>query len=105
MNFENWCNGEVSKFEHYFSKKSNLKVGSLSNVNNKKWAPKLIFFNDKKIEKDFDDFIVNKSTLKVKLRHFLTSPYYNNSQNSKISFGYVHFKQNSFQFCTPRVKT
>ena len=25
-------------------------------VNNKKWAPKLIFFKEKKIEKDFDDF-------------------------------------------------
>ena len=31
LNFENWVNGEVSK-----------------NVNNKKCAPKLIFFNEKK---------------------------------------------------------
>ena len=34
MNFENWVNGEVSK-----------------NVNNKKCAPKLIFFNEKKMRK------------------------------------------------------
>ena len=26
------------------------------NVNNKYYAPKLIFFNEKKIEKDSDDF-------------------------------------------------
>ena len=26
------------------------------NVNNKKYAPKLIFFNEKKIEKDSDNF-------------------------------------------------
>ena len=39
LNFENLCNGEVSK-----------------NDNNKKCAPKLILFNEKKIEKDSDDF-------------------------------------------------
>ena len=26
------------------------------NVNNKKFAPQLVFFNEKKIEKDSDDF-------------------------------------------------
>ena len=26
------------------------------NVNNKKCAPKFVFFNEKKIEKDWDDF-------------------------------------------------
>ena len=35
------------------------------NVNNKKWAPKLIFFNEKKIEKDSDNFWYRKLTLKV----------------------------------------
>ena len=36
------------------------------NVNNKKCASKLIFFNEKNIEKDFDDFLDIKFTLKVK---------------------------------------
>ena len=35
-------------------------------VSNKKCAPKLIFFNEKKIEKDSDNFWHRKSTLKVK---------------------------------------
>ena len=36
------------------------------NVNNKKCAPKLIFFNEKKNEKDSDNFWYKKLTLKVK---------------------------------------
>ena len=36
------------------------------NVNNKRCAPKLIFFNEKKIEKDLDNFWYRKLTLKVK---------------------------------------
>ena len=36
------------------------------NVNNKKCAPKLIFFNEKKIEKDLDNFWYRKLTLNVK---------------------------------------
>ena len=36
------------------------------NVSNKKCAPKLIFFNEKKIEKDSDNFWYRKLTLKVK---------------------------------------
>ena len=35
----------------------------------KKRAPKLIFFNEKKIEKDSDDFWIRKLTLKVKFWH------------------------------------
>ena len=35
------------------------------NVNNKRCAPKLIFFNEKKIEKDSDNFWYRKLTLKV----------------------------------------
>ena len=42
------------------------------NVNKKKCAPKLIFFNEKKIEKDSDNFWHRKLTLKVKFWHFLT---------------------------------
>ena len=40
------------------------------NVNNKKHAPKLIFFNEKKIEKDADNFWCRKLTLKVRNCHF-----------------------------------
>ena len=36
------------------------------NVNNKKCAPKVIFFNEKKIEKDSDEFRHRKFMLKVK---------------------------------------
>ena len=51
LNFENWVNGEVSKIGHHFRKLMLSKI-----VNNKKCAPKLIFFNEKKIEKDSDNF-------------------------------------------------
>ena len=34
-------------------------------VNKKKCAPKLVFFNEKKNEKDYDDFWLRKLTLKV----------------------------------------
>ena len=59
------------------------------NVNNKKCAPKLVFFNEKKIEKDYDDFWHWKLTFKVEFLHFLTPPPYTNSQNSMISLQYV----------------
>ena len=39
-----------------FSKSSALKLNFSKNDNNKKHAPKLIFFNEKKIEKDSDNF-------------------------------------------------
>ena len=53
LKFENWVNGEVSK-----------------NVDNKKCAPKLIFFNGKKKNgKDSDNFRHKKLTLKVKFWH------------------------------------
>ena len=39
-------------------------------VNNKKCAPKLVFFNEKKNEKDSDDFGHRKFTLKVQFSHF-----------------------------------
>ena len=51
MNFENWVNGEVSKIGHLFRKISDLKIDV-----NKKCPPKLIFFNEKNIEKDLDNF-------------------------------------------------
>ena len=36
------------------------------NFNNEKCAPKMIFFNEKKIKKDSDNFRHRKSTLKLK---------------------------------------
>jgi len=47
MNFENWCNGEPSK---NFRNDMILKMLS-KDVNNKKCASKLVFFNEKKIRK------------------------------------------------------
>ena len=46
------------------------------NVNDKKCIPELIFFNEKKIEKDSDNFLRRKFTLKVKYWHFFTPPYF-----------------------------
>ena len=51
MNFENWCNGELSKCGHHFSNNLILKMMLSKNVNNKKCAHKLIFFNEKKMRK------------------------------------------------------
>ena len=56
MNFENWTNWEVSKIEHHFSNKIILKLMLSRNVKNKECAPKLVFIDEKKIEKDSDDF-------------------------------------------------
>ena len=56
LNFEFWINGELSKIVHHFSNEKFLKMILSKNVSNKKCAPKLVFFNEKKIEKDSDDF-------------------------------------------------
>ena len=53
-------------------------------------SPKLVFFNEKKIKKDSDDFWHRKLTLKVKFGHFLTPRQYTNSQISTIFFVYVN---------------
>ena len=47
-NFENWSNGQLSKIGHHFINKRLLKLILSKNVNNKN----LIFFNEKKIQKD-----------------------------------------------------
>ena len=51
----------------------------------------MIFFNEKKIQKDSDDFWHRKLTLKVKFWYFLTAPHYSNFQNLVISFEYSWF--------------
>ena len=60
MNFEFWINGELSKIGHHFSNKVILKIDFI-----KKCALKLVFFNEKKTEKDSDNFWNRKLTLKV----------------------------------------
>jgi hypothetical protein len=57
LNFENWVNGEASKIGHHFSKESDLKIDVIKKCQYyKKCVPKLIFFKEKKIEKDSDNF-------------------------------------------------
>ena len=51
MNFEFWINGELSKIGRHFSNKVILKLILSKNVNNKECAPKLVFFNEKKMRK------------------------------------------------------
>ena len=55
------------------------------NVNNKKCAPKLIFFNEQEIEKDLNNFLRRKLTLiaPVQLVNIHYKPAYN-SFNSYI---------------------
>ena len=67
-----------------------LVIKSFKNVEKKKCAPKLVFFNEKKNEKDSDDFFFwhRKLTLKVKFCHFLRPWHYVNLQNTAISFIY-----------------
>jgi hypothetical protein len=77
LSFENWSSGELSKIGHNFSNKEIYKLKLSKNV-------VLLWYSS--IEKDSDDFLQRKSTLKV---NFLTYPHYTNSQNSIISFGYA----------------
>ena len=56
LNFEFWINDKLSKIGHYFSNKVILKLILSRNVNNQKCAPKLVFFNENKIEKYSDGF-------------------------------------------------
>ena len=61
------------------------------NANNKKCASKFVFFNEKKNEKDLDDFWHRKLTLKVKFWHFLTPSRYSNFPNLVFLFEYSWF--------------
>ena len=48
LNFENWSSGELSKIGHHFRKYSGFKIDVIKkNVNNKRYAPKFIFFKKK----------------------------------------------------------
>ena len=56
MNFDNWSNGELSKIGHCFSNNVILKMMLSKDGNIKRWAPKLVNFNEKEIKKDSVDF-------------------------------------------------
>ena len=75
------------------------------NVNNKKCAPKLIFFNEKKIEKDSDNFWYRKLTLKVgRLGDFAlfdTSPLVQFSKFKNFLWVCWFFGKNLSNFVTP----
>ena len=85
------------------------------NVNNKKCAPKLIFFNEKRIERDSDDFWHRKLTLNVQFWHFLTplvlriwviplvSP--SRPKIKWFTLSILILRQKPLQFCTLRLKS
>ena len=64
---------DCQKLGTILEKKVVQKLKFSENDNNKKPFSKLIFFNEKKIQKDSKDFWHRKLTLKVRLRHFLTT--------------------------------
>ena len=68
------CSHGPSKIRRHFRNKSRSILKLSKNVFYKKCGPKLIFFNEKKIQKDSNDFWHRKLTLKVRFRHFLTTP-------------------------------
>jgi hypothetical protein len=72
LNFEFWINGELSKIGHHFRNKKIQKIILSKNVSNTKYAPKLVFFNEKNLRKiDFESQI---------LALFDTSPLIQNSK-------------------------
>ena len=56
LNFEFSINGELSKIGHHFSNKKFYRLILSKNVINQNCALKLVFFNEKKIQKNSDDF-------------------------------------------------
>ena len=83
------CSHGPSKIGLHFRKQ---KLKFSKNDKNKKPSSKLIFFNEKKNQKDSNDFWYRKLTLKVRFRHFLTT-YVNicESQIKIIFFFYWFF--------------
>ena len=78
------------------------------NVNNKRCAPKLIFLNEKKIEKDLDIFWYRKLTLKVKrfgdFALFNTSPLIQFSKFNNFLWECWFLGKNLSNFVTPAWK-
>ena len=67
------CSHGLSKIRRHFRNKSGSILKLSKNVFYKKCGPKLIFFSEKKIQKDSNDFWHKKLTWKVKFCHFLTA--------------------------------
>ena len=68
------CSHGPSKIRRHFRNKSRSILKLSKNVFYKKCGPKLIFFSEKKIQKDSNDFWHGKLTLNVRIRPFLTTP-------------------------------
>ena len=94
-----------SKIWPNFSNKVIKKTILSKNANNKKCSSKFVFFNEKKIEKDLDDFLYRKLILKVKrlgaFALFDTSPL---TQFSKVN-NFLCRGRKYFQFWIPHLKT
>ena len=72
------------------------------NINSKKCAPKIIFFNEFFFQKDSDDFWHRKFTLKVQKWYFLKNCHQMETQNLVISFDYSWFLgKNLYNFIPP----
>ena len=56
LSYEFWINGELSKIGHHFSNKVISELILSKSVNNKICAPQSVFCNEKKFEKDWNDF-------------------------------------------------
>ena len=80
-------NVSLSKIGHDFSNKVVQKLTEEKNVCNKKWSPKLIFFND--FFFNSVDFWHQKLTLKVRFWHFLTNCHSLTEFFNFFSFEYV----------------
>ena len=86
------CSHGPSKIRRHFRNKSRSILKLSKNVFYKKGGPKLILSCEKKIQKDSNDFWHRKLTLKVRFRHFLTTPVnICESQIKKLFFFYWVF--------------
>ena len=63
----------LSKIQPDFSNKRILKLKLPKKHFNKKCAPKLLFFYEKKNQEDFDDFLHRKFTLNVQFLPYLAA--------------------------------
>ena len=73
------------------------------NFINEKCSPKLIFFNEQKLERDSNDFWHRKFTLKVQNWHFLTNFLQMETQNLVVSFDYSWFLAKNLAYAECRI--
>ena len=86
------CSHGPSKIRRHFRNKSRSILKLSKNVFYKKCGPKLIFFNEKKIQKDSNDFWHRNLTLKVRFSHFLMA-------HVNICESQIKKKKNYYFFC------